>query len=329
LDGLHREASVKRNSKIFVAGHRGLAGGALVRELQSQGYGSLVTRSHDQLDLEDPAATMRFFEIERPQIVFMAAAKVGGIVANSSYPVDFLMRNMKIEASVFSAAHAVDVDRMIYLGSSCMYPRDCEQPMRESSLLTGPLEPTNQPYAVAKIAGVQMCDAYNRQFGRRYLAATPAGLYGPGDNYDPESSHVLPALIRKMHQARIAGDDEVVLWGSGRPRRELLHCSDMAKALVFLAGLDDTRFDQIFAPPRMPLINVGTGQDHSIRELAELVADVVGYRGRFVHDMSKPDGTPRKLLDVSMLKSLGWEPSIGLREGIADAYRDFLARSRS
>jgi GDP-L-fucose synthase len=318
---------VNQDSKVFVAGHRGLAGGAIVRELQGLGYRSPVTRSHDQLDLEDAAATMRFFETERPQIVFMAAAKVGGIVANSSYPVDFLMRNLQMQASVFRAAHEVDVERLIYLGSSCMYPRDCEQPMRESFLLTGPLEPTNQPYAVAKIAGVQMCEAYHRQFGRRYLAVTPAGLYGPGDNYDPDSSHVLPALIRKMHLARVAADNEVVVWGSGRPRRELLHCRDMAQALVFLAELDDARFDDLFASPRMPLINVGTGQDQSIRELAELVAEVVGYQGRFVHDTSKPDGTPRKLLDVSMLKALGWTPRIGLREGIAEAYQDFLARS--
>jgi len=317
---------VKKNSKVFVAGHRGLAGGAIVRELHQQGYRSVVTRSHTELDLEDPAATMRFFEAERPQAVFLAAAKVGGILANDSYPVDFLMRNLLIEASVFRAAHQVGVERLVYLGSSCMYPRDCEQPMREAQLLTGPLEPTNQPYAVAKIAGVEMCHAYNRQFGTRYLAATPAGLYGPGDNYDLGSAHVLPALIRKMHQAKVAGEQEVVLWGSGRPRREFLHSQDMARALVFLAELDDDRFDAVFDRSSMPLINVGTGEDRSIRDLAEIVADVVGYGGRFVQDTSKPDGTPRKLLDVSRLKALGWEPRIALRDGIALAYQDFLAR---
>ncbi len=318
---------MKLDSKIFIAGHRGLAGGALVHELQRRGFRSLVTRTHTELDLEDKAATLRFFEVERPRIVFLAAAKVGGIVANNSYPVDFLMRNLEIQANVFRASHSVGVDRLVYLGSSCMYPRDCEQPIRETYLLTGPLEPTNQPYAVAKIAGVQMCHAYNRQFGTRYLAATPAGLYGAGDSYDPANSHVLPALIRKMHEAKVTGQGEVVLWGSGRPRREFLHCQDMAQALIFLAELDDTRFDAVFDAAKVPLINVGIGKDQSIQELAEVVAAVVGYRGRFVHDTSKPDGTPRKLLDSSKLRALGWEPKTDLREGIAEAYRDFLARS--
>ncbi len=319
-------SALRADSRIFVAGHRGLAGGAIVDELRAQGYHSLLTRSHAELDLEDAAAAMRFFELEQPKIVFMAAAKVGGIVANDSYPVDFLMRNLMIEASIFRAAHAVGVDRLVFLGSSCMYPRDCEQPMRESHMLSGALEATNQPYAVAKIAGVEMCQAYNRQFGTRYLALTPAGLYGPGDNYDPATSHVLPALIRKMHEATIAGRDEVVLWGSGRPRREFLHSRDMARAALFLAQLDDQRFDAAFGAGKLPLINVGSGQDHSIRELAEIVAAVVGYRGRFVHDTSKPDGMPRKLLDASRLSALGWRAAIGLREGIAQAYRDFLDR---
>jgi GDP-L-fucose synthase len=236
------------------------------------------------------------------------------------------MRNLEIEISVFRAAHQAGVQRLITLGSSCMYPRDCEQPMREAHLLTGPLEPTNQPYAVAKIAGVEMCHAYNRQFGTRWLAATPAGLYGPGDSYDPSNSHVLPALIRKMHEAKAAGETQVVLWGSGRPRREFLHCRDMARALIFLAQLEDARFDAAFSAGKRPLVNVGTGSDCSIRELAEVVAEVVGYRGRFTQDTSKPDGTPRKLLDASRLHALGWQPQVGLREGIADAYRDFLSR---
>jgi GDP-L-fucose synthase len=317
---------MRPDSRIFVAGHRGLAGAAIAAELREQGYGALLTRSHGELDLEDAAATMRFFETERPSIVFLAAAKVGGISANEAYPVDFLMRNLLIETSVFAAAHRTGVQRLIYLGSSCMYPRDAAQPLRESQLLTAPLEPTNQPYAVAKIAGVEMCHAYNRQFGARYLAATPASLYGPGDNYDPDSSHVLAALIRKMHRARTAGEVEVVLWGTGRPRRELLHCRDMARALILLAQLQDERFDAVFPSTAAPLINVGTGEDLTIRELAEMIADVVGYRGRFVHDTSKPDGAPRKLLEVSKLKALGWRPTIGLREGITEAYQDFLAR---
>jgi GDP-L-fucose synthase len=319
-------SALTQDGRIFVAGHRGLAGGAIVRELQAQGYRSLLLRSHSELDLEDAAATMRFFETEKPQVVFLAAAKVGGIVANDSYPVDFLIRNLLIQTSVFRAAHRVGVHRLVFLGSSCMYPRDCAQPMRESHLLTGPLEPTNQPYAVAKIAGAEMCHAYNRQFATRYLCVTPAGLYGPGDNYDPATSHVLPALIRKMHQARTAGEPEVVLWGSGRPRREFLHCRDLARAVLFLAQLDDARFDAAFDAAKVPLINVGSGQDQSIRELAEIVAAVVGYRGRFVQDTSKPDGMPRKLLDASRLAALGWQPTIGLREGIAEAYQDFLQR---
>jgi GDP-L-fucose synthase len=318
---------MKKDSKIFVAGHRGLAGGAILRELLHQGHGSLVIRTHSELDLEDPAATMRFFELERPRIVFLAAAKAGGIVANSSYPVDFLMRNLEIQTSIFRAAHRTGVARLIYLASSCMYPRDCQQPMRETDLLTGRLEPTNQPYAIAKIAGVEMCHAYNRQFATRYLAVTPAALYGPGDSYDPANSHVLPALIRKLHLAKVGGDRDVVLWGTGRPRREFLHSQDMARALIFLAQVEDAQFDSLFPSASPPLINVGSGQDLSIRELAEILGDVIGYRGGFIYDASKPDGMPRKLLDVSGLRALGWEPRIGLREGIAQAYQDFLARA--
>lgn len=298
----------------------------MLRELQRQGYGQLLVRTHAELDLEDGAATRRFFEQERPDVVFLAAAKVGGIVANNALPVDFLMRNLLIEANVFTAAFRAGVRRLVYLGSSCMYPRDCEQPMREEHLLTGPLEKTNQPYAIAKIAGVEMCHAYNRQHGTRYLAVTPAGLYGPGDSYDPAHSHVLPALIRKAHEAHAAGAAEIVLWGSGRPRRELLHSRDLAQALIFLAQLDDGRFDASFDPSRPPLINIGTGEDHSILELAQIVASVVGFQGRYSHDLGKPDGMPRKLLDASRILALGWKPAVGLREGIAEAYRDFLER---
>ncbi len=286
-------------SKIYVAGHRGLAGSAIMRELQRQGYTNLVTRTHAELDLEDAAATQRFFEQEKPEIVFLAAAKVGGILANNTYPVDFLMSNLLIEANICRAAHRAQVKRLIFLGSSCIYPRDCPQPIREEYLLTGPLEATNRPYALAKIAGIEMCWSYNRQYGTKWLAAMPTNLYGPGDNYDLNNSHVLPALIRKMHEAKLSGATEVVLWGSGKPKREFLYVDDLANALVYLAMLDDKRYDALVAPSQCPLINVGTGTDLTIRELAETVAAVVGYKGRFVQDTSKPDGTMRKVMDVS------------------------------
>ncbi|WP_119290501.1 GDP-L-fucose synthase family protein [Azohydromonas sediminis] len=319
---------MQTSTRIFVAGHRGLAGSAVLRELQRQGYANLLLRTHAELDLEDEAATRRFFAAERPQVVFLCAAKVGGILANDTYPADFLMRNLLIEANVIRAAHEAGVERLIFLGSSCIYPRDCPQPIKEEYLLTGPLEPTNRPYALAKIAGVEMCWAYNRQHATRYLAAMPTNLYGPGDNYDLANSHVLPALIRKMHEAKVAGNAEVTLWGSGKPRREFLHADDLARALVFLAGLGEQRFDSLVDPKICPLINIGTGEDLTIRELAELIAQVVGFRGRFVYDASRPDGTPRKLLDVSRLRALGWAPQIALRDGIANAYADFLERSK-
>jgi GDP-L-fucose synthase len=257
-------------------------------------------------------------------VVFLAAAKVGGIHANNTYPADFLMRNLLIEANVCLAAHRAQVDRLVFLGSSCIYPRDCPQPIREEYLLTGPLEPTNRPYALAKIAGIEMCWSYNRQHGTRWLAAMPTNLYGPGDNYDPENSHVLPALIRKMHEARRSGAPEVVLWGSGTPRREFLYVDDLANALVFLAALDDERYGRLVAPSQCPLINVGTGEDLTIRELAETVAGVVGYGGRFVQDASRPDGTMRKVMDVGKIHGLGWKARTGLREGIARTYMEFI-----
>lgn len=312
--------------RIYVAGHRGLAGSAIVRALQARALGPVITRTHTEVDLEDAAQTHALFEAERPQVVFLAAAKVGGILANDKYPADFLTRNLAIELNVIRAAHEVGVERLIFLGSSCIYPRDCPQPIREEFLLTGPLERTNRAYALAKIGGVEMCWAFNRQHGTRYLAAMPTNLYGPGDNYDLQNSHVLPALIRKMHEAKIAGSEEVILWGTGAPRREFLHVDDLARALVFLAAIDDRTFDALVDPEVCPLINIGTGEDLTIRELAELVAQVVGFRGRFVYDASKPDGTPRKVLDVSRLRALGWNPTISLRDGIADAYRDFLSR---
>jgi GDP-L-fucose synthase len=312
-----------RKTKIYIAGHRGLAGSAIARELQRQGYTNIVIRTHAELDLEDAAATQKFFEQERLEVVFLAAAKVGGIHANNSYPVDFLMSNLLIEANICRAAHRAQVKRLIFLGSSCIYPRDCPQPIKEEYLLTGPLEATNRPYALAKIAGIEMCWSYNRQYGTKWLAAMPTNLYGPGDNYDLSNSHVLPALIRKMHEAKISGAAEVVLWGSGKPRREFLYVDDLANALVFLATLDDKRYNALVEPSQCPLINVGTGADLTIRELAEAIADVVGYRGKFVQDISKPDGTMRKVLDVGKIQGLGWKAKTSLKEGINLTYKIF------
>ncbi|MGB7596132.1 MAG: GDP-L-fucose synthase [Gallionella sp.] len=318
---------MKKNTKIYVAGHRGLAGSAIMRELQRRGYTNLVTRAHAELDLEDAAATQGFFEQEQPEIVFLAAAKVGGILANNTYPVDFLMSNLLIEANICRAAHRAQVQRLIFLGSSCIYPRDCPQPIKEEYLLTGPLEATNRPYALAKIAGIEMCWSYNRQYGTKWLAAMPTNLYGPGDNYDLNHSHVLPALIRKMHEAKTSGDGEVVLWGSGKPRREFLYVDDLANALVYLAALDDERYDTLVAPTQCPLINVGTGTDLTIRELAETVAAVVGYNGKFVQDTTKPDGTMRKVMDVSKIHGLGWKATTSLKEGIALTYKEFTGQN--
>lgn len=312
------------NSKIYIAGHRGLAGSAIARELQRQGYTNLVTRTHAELDLEDAAATRKFFEQERPEIVFLAAAKVGGIHANNTYPVDFLMSNLLIEANICRAAHATKVARLIFLGSSCIYPRDCPQPIKEEYLLTGTLEPTNRPYALAKIAGIEMCWSYNRQYGTKWLAAMPTNLYGPGDNYDLNNSHVLPALIRKMHEAKLNNAKEVVLWGSGTPKREFLYVDDLANALVFLATLDNTRYDSLVEPSHCPLINVGSGVDLTIRELAEAVAEVVGYQGKFIQDTSKPDGTMRKVMDVEKLTKLGWLPATKLSAGLDLTYKNYL-----
>lgn len=315
---------MEKTSKIYVAGHRGLAGSAILRTLKARGYTNLLMRTHAELDLEDGAATQRFFDQERPEVVFLAAAKVGGIHANNTYPVDFLMGNLLIEANVFRAAHACQVERMVFLGSSCIYPRDCPQPIKEEYLLTGVLEPTNRPYALAKIAGVEMCWSYNRQYGTKWLAAMPTNLYGPGDNYDLNNSHVLPALVRKMHDAKISGATEVVLWGSGTPKREFLYVDDLADALVFLATLDTTRYGVLIDPSRCPLINIGSGEDLTIRKLAETVATVVGYTGSFVQDTSKPDGTMRKVMDISKIQQLGWSPTTSLTDGIQRAYQNYL-----
>jgi GDP-L-fucose synthase len=298
------------NARIYVAGHRGLVGSAICRRLRTLGHESLIERTRDQLDLKDSAAVREFFAAEKPEYVFLAAARVGGILANDSRPAEFIYDNLAIEINVIDAAWRAGVTKLQFLGSSCIYPKLAPQPMQEEYLLTGPLEPTNEWYAVAKIAGIKMLQAYQKQYGFHGISLMPTSLYGPGDNFDLASSHVLPALIRKFHEAAVQRAPEVIVWGTGSPRREFLHVNDLADAAVFLMNEYDG--DQI--------VNVGTGEDVSIRELAEMVADIVGFRGQLRFDTSKPDGAPRKLLDVSRLRSLGWEPHIGLRDGIATTY---------
>jgi len=318
---------MENDAKIYVAGHGGLVGSALVRAIARAGYTNLVRRTHAELELTDGAAVRHFFESEKPDYVFVAAGKVGGIAANNTYRAEFIYQNLQISANVIHEAWRAGVRRLLYLGSSCIYPRDCPQPIKEEYLLTGPLEPTNQPYAVSKIAGIELCWACNRQYGTKYLAAMPTNLYGPGDNYDLESSHVLPALIRKAHEAKARGDKELVVWGTGKPRREFLYSDDAAEACVFLMNLAQDRYGAFLAnADSPPLINIGCGGDQTIRTLAELVKGVVGFEGRLVFDTSKPDGIPRKLLDSSRLSALGWRPRIGLREGIARAYAEFQSR---
>jgi GDP-L-fucose synthase len=299
-----------KQSKIFVAGHRGMVGSALVRRLQAGGYANVLTASRTELDLLDQRAVHEYLAREKPDYLFIAAAKVGGIQANNLQRADFIYQNLVIEANLIHGAHLAGVQRLMFLGSSCIYPRDCPQPIREEYLLTGPLEATNEPYAIAKIAGIKLCESYNRQHGRQYVSAMPTNLYGPNDNYDLANSHVLPALIRKAHEAKLRGDAEYVVWGSGTPRREFLYVDDLADACVHLMerGWDGE------------LVNIGTGEDVTIRELAETVMRVVGFEGRIVFDASKPDGTPRKLLDVSRLASLGWRASTKLEDGIRLAY---------
>ena len=348
-----------RDARIYVAGHRGLVGSALMRRLEAGGYTHLITRTHAELDLTDQAAVRAFFEREQPEYVFLAAAKVGGILANNTYPAEFIRENLAIQTNVIHEAWRVGVKRLLFLGSSCIYPRDCPQPIKEEYLLTGPLEPTNRPYAVAKIAGIEMCWAYNRQYGTQFLAVMPTNLYGPGDNYDLETSHVIPAMIRKFHLVKLAAqrnwaaieEDEarhgpipkdlkqnlleictssrepcVTLWGTGTPRREFLYSDDVADACVFLMNLPDEQFHSILnpTPSAPPIINIGVGEDLTIRELAEIIARVVGYEGKISFDPSKPDGTPRKLLDVSRLTALGWRARVAMRDGLQLAYEDFL-----
>jgi GDP-L-fucose synthase len=311
---------MENDSRIYVAGHRGLAGSALVRSLERHGFGNLIFRTHAQLDLKKPEAVDAFFADQRPQYVFLAAAKVGGIYANQTCPADFIRDNLQIQTSVIDAAYRNGVRGLLFLGSSCIYPRDCPQPIREEYLLTGPLETTNRAYALAKIAGIEMCWSYNQQYGTRYLAAMPTNLYGPGDNYDLEKSHVLPALIRKVYEARSAGRSEVVVWGTGKPLREFLFSDDFADACVHLMTLDDRTYGTLLSENFPPLVNVGCGSDVTIRELAETVARVLDFKGSLVFDASKPDGTPRKLMDSSRLRSLGWAPKIDLETGIRLAF---------
>jgi GDP-L-fucose synthase len=304
------------DSRIYIAGHRGLVGSAIERALRCQGYTNILTRTHQELDLLDEVAVDAFFSTEKPEYVFLAAAKVGGILANNTYPADFIRDNLMIQTNVIDSSRVAGVRRLLFLGSSCIYPKLCPQPIKEEYLLTGPLEPTNRPYALAKIAGIEMCWSYNRQYGTKYLAAMPTNLYGPGDNFDLATSHVLPALIRKTAEAKQSGARELVVWGTGTPRRELLYSDDLAEACCFLMNLDDERFSRLISESEPPLINIGTGEDVTIRELAEMVALVIGFDGELVFDATKPDGTPRKLMDVERINALGWRHTVGLEEGI-------------
>lgn len=312
---------MNRDATIYIAGHKGLAGSAFVRKFQAQGYRNVLTRPHNELDLTNQAETDAFFDAYKPAYVIMAAAKVGGIMANNTYPAEFIYRNLAIQTHVINAAYRTGVKRLLFLGSSCIYPRECPQPMQEAHLLTGPLEPTNEPYAVAKIAGIKMCEAYNRQYGTRFLAVMPTNLFGPHDNFDPETSHAMAALIRKFHEAKTQGRPAVEVWGTGTPRREFLHSDDLADAGFFLMNLPDKEFDAFVHEYGTPLVNIGVGRDISIAELAHLIKDITGCSGDLVFDTTKPDGTFQKLLDVSRMSSHGWQARFSLREGIAHAYQ--------
>jgi GDP-L-fucose synthase len=322
-----------QNDKIYIAGHRGLVGSAIIRSLAQKGFGNLLTRTHADLDLTERSATETFFADERPDYVFLAAAKVGGIYANNTYPGEFIRDNLVIQTNVIHGAFLNKVKRILFLGSSCIYPKLAPQPMREDYLLTGPLESTNRPYAVAKIAGIEMCWSYNRQYGTKYLSAMPTNLYGPGDNYDLNNSHVIPALIRKFHEAKVGGLPTVTVWGTGTPRREFLYSEDMADACVFLMQLPDDKFQSLLGSGEPdinnfnpPLVNIGKGEDITIGELAELVKQVIGYKGELSFDVTKPDGTPRKLMDVSRLSALGWSSVTDLQTGLYKAYQAMLQR---
>jgi GDP-L-fucose synthase len=318
---------MNKNAKIYVAGHRGLVGSALMRQLEAQGYSNIVTRTHAELDLTNHQLVADFFISEKPEYVILAAAKVGGIHANNTYPAEFIQENLAIQENVIHQSYLNGVERLLFLGSSCIYPRDCPQPIKEEYLLTGPLEPTNRPYALAKIAGIEMCWSYNRQYGTKYLAMMPTNLYGAGDNYHSENSHVIPAMIRKFHEAKVNQQPTVTIWGTGTPKREFLCSDDMAEACVFVMNLVDEQYQPLLAADRNdglpPLLNLGSGSDLSIAELASLVKEVVGFSGEIVLDSTKPDGTMRKLMDSSRLNQLGWNPSTSLRDGLGRAYQDF------
>lgn len=317
---------MKISGKIYVAGHRGMVGSALVRQLQARGDCEVALRTHRELDLAEQAAVAEFMQAEKPDVVILAAARVGGIWANNTYPAEFIYDNLMIEANVIHQAYRSGVKRLLFLGSSCIYPKLAAQPMREDALLTGVLEATNEPYAVAKIAGIKLCESYNRQYGVDYRSVMPTNLYGPNDNFHPENSHVIPAMMRRFHVAKINNDSEVVVWGSGKPMREFLHVDDMAAASLFVLELDEAAYRANTAP-MLSHINVGTGTDVTIRELAETMARVVGFTGQIGFDTSKPDGTPRKLMDVSRLADMGWRASIGLEQGLRDTYVWFLAHN--
>ena len=325
-----------KNARIYVAGHRGLVGSAIVRNLQASGHANLLLRTHAELDLIDQTAVNIFFAQEKVDYVFLAAAKVGGILANNIYPAEFVRDNLTIQTNVIHAAYVNQVERLMFLGSSCIYPKLAPQPMKEECLLTGPLEATNRPYALAKIAGIEMCWSYNRQYGTRYLAAMPTNLYGPGDNYHPENSHVIPALIRKFHEAKLANAKEVVVWGTGTPRREFMYSEDMADACVFLMNLPNTDYEKLLGSDESrsgrfepPLVNIGVGADVTIKELAEAVKSVVAYAGDIAFDASKPDGTPRKLMDVGRLHTTGWRAKTEFKDGLSNAYQDFRKTQES
>lgn len=322
---------MEKNAKIYVAGHRGLVGSAIVKVLLAQGYTNLVMRTHAELDLTSQQAVISFFAEEKPEYVFLAAAKVGGIHANNTYPAEFIHENLAIQTNVIHQSYVQGVKRLLFLGSSCIYPKFAPQPMKEEHLLSGHLEPTNRPYALAKIAGIEMCWSYNRQYGTQFLAAMPTNLYGSGDNYHPENSHVIPALIRKFHEAKINKQPEVTVWGTGTPKREFLYNQDMADACVFLMGLENKTFQSLLGSDESvsgkfqpPLVNVGYGSDITIKELAETVQKVVGYEGEIQFDISKPDGTPRKLMDSKILHEAGWQPKVSIETGLGIAYQDFL-----
>jgi GDP-L-fucose synthase len=311
---------LEKTSRIYVAGHRGLVGSAICRGLARQGYTNLILRTRSELDLTNGAEVSAFFDREQPEYVFLAAAKVGGILANETFPADFIRENLSIQTNIIDASYRAGVKRLLFLGSSCIYPKLCPQPIKEEYLLTGPLEPTNRPYALAKIAGVEMCWSYNRQYGTRYLAAMPTNLYGPEDNFDLKNSHVLPALMRKVVEAKERGEPSITVWGSGTPRRELLYSEDLGEACIFLLNLPEETYGSMLNEENAPLINIGTGEDLTIRELAELVCRVLQYDGSLIFDKSRPDGTPRKLMDVSRMKALGWTAKTSLEEGIRITY---------